>query len=141
MKFELTVYELGQALKKINEKYKLEVLFKINLSGGWMTASGEALIEEVPVLNATSCKSRSNNIINVRIKGKDDENFVIKLTGAKGSKFNIDLSKGRYKILSPLGLNLNQIKVNEEECKLRIDEDIIFKIKCSVEEVKKFIEE
>ena len=36
MKLELTVFELGKALKDIENQYNLNLLVKQNLSGGWL---------------------------------------------------------------------------------------------------------
>ncbi|MBP1889360.1 hypothetical protein J2Z53_000941 [Clostridium moniliforme] len=137
MKFELTINELGKLLKKLGEEYKLDLLAKIKLSGGWMTLNGEAIIEQVPVEGLN--KIKGNNIITIRVKSDNEEGAPIKITGAKDSKFNIDLSATRYKEVNFRKLNLDTIKINNEECKLRIDEDLIFKINASVDEVKKFI--
>lgn len=137
MKFELTINELGEFLKKLGENYKLDLLAKIKLSGGWMTLNGEAIIEGTPVEG--TCKSKGNNIITIRVKGNNEEGTPIKITGAKNSKFNIDLSATRYKELRPRNLNIDTIKINDEECKLRIDEDLMFKINATVDEVSKLI--
>lgn len=140
MKFELTINELGRLLKKLGDEYKLELMTKMELSGGWMTMHGEATIESIPA-ESVGCKSKSNNIISIRVKSNDSEHGTsLKLTGAKNLKFKIDVSSTRYKELAPGKLTLNQIKVNDEECKLRIDENIIFKIPGTVEEVINFIE-
>ena len=45
----------------------------------------------------------------------------------------------KYKEISKTGLNLDMIKTNENETKLRIDENIIFTIKTSVEKIKELI--
>ena len=55
------------------------------------------------------------------------------------SKFNVDVASARYKEISTNSLTLDQIKVNENETKLRIDEDIIFTIKCRAENIDKII--
>ena len=55
MKLELTVCELGEVLKKIEEKYKLDILVKSTLSGGWMTITGEATILKVPSDKKVGC--------------------------------------------------------------------------------------
>ncbi|NRZ24041.1 hypothetical protein DFN07_005472 [Clostridium beijerinckii] len=65
---------------------------------------------------------------------------VIKITGAKDKKFNIDISSTRYKELRPNNLTVNKIKINENESKLRIDENIIFTIGASVDDIKELIE-
>jgi len=141
MKLELTVVELGKVLKKIEEKYKLDILVKLNLSGGWMTITGEANILKVPSDVKAGCGSKSDNIIDIKIKAEDNiEGIIIKFTGAKNKKFNVEIASTRYKEVLSNNLTINQIKVNENESKLRIDENIIFTIKTSVDEIAKSIE-
>lgn len=141
MKLELTVYELGKALRKLEEQYKLTVLIKLNLSGGWMTVTGEANILKVPGNAKSGCGGR-DNIIDINIKNEADEKgTTVKITGVKDKKFNIDISSTRYKEFHPSNVTINQIKVNENESKLRIDEDIIFTIKASVDEIKNIMED
>ena len=141
MKLELTVYELGEALKKIEEKYKLDILVKSTLSGGWMTIIGEAIILKAPNDIKVGCSGKGDNIIDIKIKTEDSqEGIIVKLTGAKNKMFNVDISSTRYKELLSNNLTINQVKINENESKLRIDEVIIFTIKASVDEVAKIIE-
>ncbi|GAB6167887.1 hypothetical protein JCM1393_03470 [Clostridium carnis] len=140
MKLDLEIYELGQALKKLEKEYSLDVLVKMNLSGGWMTMNGSAEIESVPKEVVVGCSGKSNNIIDIRVKTDNKEGALIKITGAKNKVFNIDIASTRYKELSSNTLTINQIKVNNEECKLRIGEDIIFTIKATVEEVINIIQ-
>lgn len=141
MGLELTIYELGEALKKIEEKYKLDILVKLTLSGGWMTITGEATILKSPSDVKVGCSGSSDNIIDIKIKTEDSqEGIIVKLTGAKNKTFNINILSTRYKEVLSNNLTINQVKVNESESKLRIDEDIIFTIKASVDEVAKIIE-
>ena len=141
MKLELTVCELGKILKKIEEKYKLDILVKLTLSGGWMTITGEATILKSPSDVKVGCGGNSDNIIDIKIKTEDSqEGIIVKLTGAKNKTFNIDILSTRYKEVLSNNLTINQVKINESESKLRIDEDIIFTIKASVDEVAKIIE-
>lgn len=141
MVLELTICELGEALKKIEEKHKMNVLIKSNLSGGWMTITGEACMEKIPNPNKVSCSGKEDNIIHIRVKNENNEDgSIIKITGAKNKKFNIDISSSRYRELSPNNLTINQIKVNEKESKLRIDENIIFTINAPVDEIASIIE-
>ena len=44
MKYDLSIYELGQLLTKLTKDYKVELLSKAKLSGGWMTIVGEVEI-------------------------------------------------------------------------------------------------
>lgn len=138
MKFELTIKELGSALKKIEDKYRVDVLVKLNLSGGWMTITGEANIIKVP--NDSAGCGGKDNIIHIRVINEDsNEGNELKITGAKNKKFSIDISSTRYKEINTNSLTINQIKVNENESKLRIDEDIIFTIKAPTDEIEKLI--
>ncbi|EKQ58177.1 MULTISPECIES: hypothetical protein [unclassified Clostridium] len=141
MKLELTVYELGKALKKLEEKYKLDVLIRLTLSGGWMTVTGEANILKFPNEVKEGCSGKGNNIIDIFVKNENDsEGITVKITGAKNKKFNIDISSTRYKELNTNNLTINQIKINENQSKLRIDEDIIFTIDAPADDILKFIE-
>jgi len=141
MKLGLTVCELGEVLKKIEEKYKLDVLVKSTLSGGWMTITGEAIVLKVPSDVKVDCCGKSDNIIDIKIKTENQQDgIIVKLTGAKNKKFNVDISSTRYKEIISNKLIINQLKVNENESKLRVDEDLIFTIKASVDEIAKIIE-
>ncbi|GAA0075753.1 hypothetical protein UT300005_01310 [Clostridium sp. CTA-5] len=138
MKLELTIFELGQILKKLEKNYKLDLLVKSNLSGGWMTIKGEASIEKIPGLSL-DCTNRGNNIIDIKVTDQTEQGATIKLTGAKDKKFNLDISSARYKELSKNKFASNEIKINDNECKLRIDENMIFTIKASVDEIQNII--
>ena len=140
MKLELDVYELGETLRKIEEKYKLNILVKAALSGGWMTITGEADILKVPINKNSGCCGKKDNIIDIKIASEDNQDgIIIKLTGAKDKKFNVDISSTRYKEVLSSKLKQNPIKINENESKLRIDEDIIFTIGASVDEIVEII--
>ena len=130
MKLELTVFQLGKALKDIGNQHDLNLLVKQDLSGGWITIVGQAIITDYPTE-----ESRGNNIISVNIKGSSSEGTAIKFIGAKGKKFNVDISPAKYKSIPKKGLILNQVKINENECALRIDDNIIFTIKESAEKI------
>lgn len=139
MKLDLTVFELGKALKELEEKYKLNILVKLTLSGGWMTITGEANILKYPSDLNFGCNGK-DNIIDINIKSENSkEGSIIKITGAKEKKFNIDISSTRYKELRPNNLTIDKIKINENESKLRIDENIIFTIKASIDEINELI--
>ena len=140
MKVELTVKELGKVLKYIGEKYELDILLKSNLSGGWMTMTGKAEILSIPDGVKKGCTGKSDNIIDIKIIGDNGEGAVFKITGNKAKKFIIDISSTRYRELSKNSLTINQIKINDSECKLRIDEDMIFTIKDTEENISKIIE-
>lgn len=141
MELELNIYELGKVLKKIEERYKLTVLVKLNLSGGWMTITGETSILKVPGDIKAGCGGK-DNIIDINIKNELNESgAIVKITGSKDKKFSVNISSTRYKELRSNNLTINQIKINENESKLRIDEDIIFTITAPIDEIKKIIED
>lgn len=135
MKLELTVYDLGKVLKNLEKNYELELMTKLNLSGGWMTILGKATIENAPQKIVLGCSSKSNNIIDIKVNTGVDGGAIIKLTGAKDKKFSVDISSTRYKEIYNGNINPDEVKVNNEETKVRIDENIIFKIKATKEEV------
>lgn len=137
MKHELTLYELGKLLKTICEEYKVSLLSKITLSGGWMTMTGEASIEEIPTSEVVM---KGNNVISIRVKTNGEEGAVLKITGAKDKKFNIDIASTKFKVISTTGLNIDKLQTSNEECKLRIDEDMIFTINTNAEAVSKILE-
>lgn len=136
MKYELTLYEVGILLKNISEEYKVDLLSKITLSGGWMTIIGAMEVEEIP---RTEGISKGNNIISLKVKTSEDAASVLKITGAKDKKFNVDISPTKFKVISGTGLNLDKLQTNNEECKLRIDEDMIFTINTSADNVLKLL--
>lgn len=126
MKYELTIYELGKLLKETSNEYEVDILTKINLSGGWFTIKGKLEVLDIPQ-DRTLIKG--NNIITLKIKGISNEGFEVKITGAKDKLFKIDIDNTKYRELGGSSLTLNKIKTKKDECKLRIDEDIIFTIK------------
>lgn len=126
MKYELTIYKLGKLLKEVSSIYEVDILTKINLSGGWFTIKGKLEVLDIPQ-DRTLIKG--NNIITLKIKGISNEGFEVKITGAKDKLFNIDIDNTKYRELGGSSLTLNKIKTKKDECKLRIDEDIIFTIK------------
>ncbi|WP_411170395.1 UDP-N-acetylglucosamine pyrophosphorylase [Clostridium sp. MB05] len=137
MKYNLNVYELGQLLSNITKEYKVELLSKIKLSGGWMTMTGKVSVIAVP---EDKIVLKGNNIITLNIQGNECEGSLIKITGAKDSKFEIDVAPTKYKEFGATGLNLNKVKINENECKLRIGEDMIFTIRnTSVQSISNII--
>lgn len=86
------------------------------------------------------CSSKGNNIIDIKIKDNNGQGSTLKLTGAKEKKFNVEISSTRYMELGSRNkANANEIKINKNECKLRIDENMIFTIKASIDEIKEII--
>ena len=57
----------------------------------------------------------------------------------KGEYFNISLAPTKFKEIKSNSLYLNQIQESKTECKLRIDENIIFTIPESYNEITKLI--
>ena len=135
MKYELTTFELGTLLKKIRENNNISILSKINLSGGWLTITGSVEILEIPKNNTIMA---GNNFINIKVSN-NNEGTIIKLIGAKDSKFSIDISPTKFKEIKPSSLSLDMIKENSNECKLRIDENVIFTINSSAESIAQLI--
>lgn len=136
MKYELTTFELGTLLKKIRDTNTLNIMCKLNLSGGWITLTGKADVLEIPKDNKIIA---GNNFINLKVSNKDNNGTVIKIIGAKNSKFTIDISPTKFKEIKSNSLNLDMIKESNCECKLRIDENIIFTINNSSDEIEKLI--
>lgn len=140
MKFEVDIYKLGEILSELEMKYNLEFMTKIELSGGWLTVVGNLKVTKSPK-EGSGCKNRGSNILEFIIKEEEPkEGLPFKITGAKNKKFNLSVDSSRFKELAPQKLTLNTIKVNKKETKLRIDEDIIIKIKDDKETIKKIIE-
>ncbi|MBE6062851.1 MAG: UDP-N-acetylglucosamine pyrophosphorylase [Clostridium butyricum] len=140
MNLELTVYELGKLLKTIGEKGQLDILIKSNLSGGWMTITGPVSIVKVPSEAACKCGGGKDNIIDLSINNKDKESIPVKITGLNNKKFSVNIAPTKYKELMPNNLSLNLLKTNNNVTKLRIDENIIFTIKDSVENIEKLVQ-
>ncbi|MGL5352903.1 MAG: UDP-N-acetylglucosamine pyrophosphorylase, partial [Clostridium sp.] len=115
MKYELTLYEVGKLLKGLTKEYKVDLLSKITLSGGWLTLTGEASVEEVPRGEGVTL---GNNIISLKVKTGENEGSVLKITGAKNKKFNIDIAATKLRVISGGGVNINKLQTNNEECKL-----------------------
>lgn len=134
MKYELTTFELGTLLQKINSSNKLNIMCKLKLSGGWITLNGKADIIEIPKDNKIIA---GNNLITIKVSDKNNNSNDIKIIGAKDSKFTIDIAPTRFKEIKASSLNLDMIKESNCECKLRIDEDVIFTINNSSEEIEK----
>ena len=134
MKYELTTFELGTLLKKISDTNTLNIMCKLNLSGGWITLTGKADVLEIPKDNKIIA---GNNFINLKVSDKDNNGTVIKIIGAKNSKFTIDISPTKFKEIKSNSLNLDMIKESNCECKLRIDENVIFTINNGSGEIEK----
>lgn len=128
MKKELDIYNLGHFLDILTDKYETNILTKVKLSGGTMTITGKVKVVEKPQDIKTL---KGNNIITLAINNNKKEESHLKITGINNKNFNIDLSKTKYKIVGGSSILLNKTRENDSECKIRIDEDIIFTIKNS----------
>lgn len=137
MKLELNIYELGQVLQKIENLHKLELVTKVTLNGGWMTLMGEAEIVEAP---SVSGGCHGNNILSIKIKEEgQEEGAIIKLTGAKDKTFNVEIAEGKYKEISMGLISKNTVKVEKNECKIKVDDTLVFKVMKSVDEILEII--
>ncbi|MBU5454823.1 UDP-N-acetylglucosamine pyrophosphorylase [Caproiciproducens sp. MSJ-32] len=138
MKYELNIYKLGEFLYKVTERYKVDVFAKIKLSGGFMTMTGKVELidrpKDIKVL-------KGNNIITLKVSSDNLEGSLIKITGVNNKKFDVDLSLTKFKQIGGSTLFLNKTKENKNECKIRIDEDIIFTVRESkLEDLEEIIE-
>lgn len=133
MKLELTINELGDILGKISKENNLNILIKSVLSGGWMSITGTAQIIKIPEKNINSCKK--DNIIHIKINEDMKNETLLKLTGANNKRFNVEISEGRYRELSPNKLTINTVKINDNETKIKIDENIIFTVKNNINKI------
>lgn len=139
MKYELSIYKLGEFLYKVTKEYKVDILAKIKLSGGFMTMTGKAEIidrpKDVKLL-------KGNNIITIKVSSDNLEGSLIKITGVNNEDFNVDLSLTKFRQLGGSTLVLNKTKENKNECKIRLDDDIIFTVRDSkIEDLEKIISE
>lgn len=140
MKYEFTVFELGEALKKIEKKLGLKVLVKQTINGGWITVQGDAEIIEHPKKITHGCPGGINNVISIKLSENNVDGSVIKIIGAKNKKFNASLDSAKRITVKKGGLALNQFKEEKEESALKVDDNIVFSIKASAEEVASIIE-
>lgn len=107
MKCELTVYELGKLLKSVSEEYKMSLISKIKLSGGWMTMIGQVEVESTPTKEILA---KGSNIISLKVKNHCGEGNLIKITGVKDTKFLLNIGPRRVKEIHVGGLNFDRIK-------------------------------
>ncbi|MBD7912433.1 MULTISPECIES: UDP-N-acetylglucosamine pyrophosphorylase [Clostridium] len=139
MEYKLTILELGKALKKIEEDCGLKMLIKANLSGGWMTMVGEAIIVSIPKEYRPGLSAKFDNIVSIKLKDENSEGSMIKLTGGPEKKFNVKVEPAKYREIPKNGIGLNQVKINESECTLKIDDSIVFTIKAKAEDIMNII--
>ena len=136
MKHMLSTHELGKVLSELSSKHNISMLWREKVSGGFITLTGIIDVEYYPT---EKVMLKGNNIISLNVKTGDNSN-TIKITGMKGEYFDISLAPTKYKEIKSNSLYLNQIQESTTECKLRIDENIIFTIPQPYDEVVKFIE-
>ena len=136
MKSQLTVYELGKLLKESTNKTKMELLVKQKLSGGFVTIKGDVEVLNAPTEQKTL---KGNNIISLSVKNSDNGEMVIKLTGIKDNKFSVEVAPTKYKEINIGGLSMDKIKESDDECKVRVDEDLIFTVHEASKEIEKLL--
>ena len=136
MKHQLTIQNLGKLLKEIEEKYDMMLMTKVKLSGGFLTLTGRVNIDYIP---SEENIIKGNNVISINVKNDNEKGATLKITGINKKEFTIDISSTKFRNLKSSGLNLVKIQENKNQCKLRIDEDIIFTIPASIEEIEKYI--
>lgn len=139
MKYDLNIYKLGEFLYKVTERYETDILVKIKLTGGFMTMTGKVELidrpKDIKVL-------KGNNIITLKVSYDNLEGSLIKITGVNNKNFNVDLSLTKYKQIGGSSLVLNKTRENKNECKIRIDEDIIFTVReAKLEDLERIIKE
>lgn len=135
MKCILTTHELGKLLSDLCNKYNINMLWREKISGGFITLTGLVSVEYYPT---DKIMIKGNNIISLEVKNGENRN-IIKITGMKGEYFDVSLSPTKYKEIKSNSLYLNQIQESKTECKLRIDENIIFTIPQSYDDIIKLI--
>lgn len=102
-----------------------------------MTLMGEAEVVNAPSL-AGGC--HGNNILSIKIKEEgSSEGAIIKLTGAKNKTFNVEIAEGKYKEISKGLISKNTVKVDENECKIKVDDTLVFKVMRSKGEILELI--
>ncbi|CUO31278.1 UDP-N-acetylglucosamine pyrophosphorylase [Clostridium sp. NSJ-49] len=135
MEYMLSTHELGKLLSDLCNKYEISMLWREKISGGFITLTGIIDVEYYPT---DKVMLKGNNIISLKVKSGNNSN-VVKITGMKGEYFNISLAPTKFKEIKSNSLYLNQIQESKTECKLRIDENIIFTIPESYNEITKLI--
>ena len=135
MVHELTVYKLGKLLKELTNDYSINLLVKRKLSGGFITITGEVDVEYFPTEQKTL---KGNNIIGLKVKNNSGE-MDLKITGIKESLFKVEVVPTKFKEINIGGLTVDKIKESKDECKVRVDEDLIFTIPAPCEVVEKLI--
>ena len=126
MVHELTVYKLGKLLNELSSQYDVNLLVKRKLSGGFITITGEVNVDYIPTDKKTL---KGNNIIGLKVK----------ITGIKDTLFKVEVAPTKFKEVSIGGLSIDKIQESKDECKVRVDEDLIFTVPAPSEVVEKLI--
>ncbi len=135
MVHELTVYKLGKLLSELSSEYNVSLLVKRKLSGGFITVTGKVDVDYIPTDKKTL---KGNNIIGLKVKN-DSGQMDLKITGIKDSLFNVEIAPTKFKEINTGGLSIDKIQESKEECKVKVDEDLIFTVPAPSEVVEKLI--
>ena len=135
MVYELTVNKLGKLLKDLTNDYNISLLVKRKLSGGFVTITGEVEVDYFPTEQKTL---KGNNIIGLKVKNNGGQ-IDLEITGIKDTLFKVEVAPTKLKEVNIGGLSIDKIKESKDECKLKVDEDLIFTIPAPCEIVKKLI--
>ena len=133
MDYELTLYQLGNFLENILEKYKMTLTIKVKLSGGWITLRSNVKIDSLPKEEGLTA---GNNVISLKLDNVGED---LKITGLKNLKFKVNLSPAKYKEINKKGLSIDMVKEKSDKSTLRIDDNIIFSINAPINEINKLI--
>ena len=133
MDYELTLYQLGNFFENILEKYKMTLMIKVKLSGGWITLRSNVEIDSLPKEEGLTA---GNNVISLKLDNVGED---LKITGLKNLKFKVNLSPAKYKEINKKGLCIDMVKEKSDKSTLRIDDNIVFSINASTNEINKLI--
>lgn len=122
MVYELTVNKLGKLLKDLTNDYNISLLVKRKLSGGFVTITGEVEVDYFPTEQKTL---KGNNIISLKVKNNGGQ-IDLKITGIKDSLFKVEVAPTKLKEVNIGGLSIDKIKESKDECKLKVDECILY---------------
>ena len=133
MDYELTLYQLGNFFENILEKYKMTLMIKVKLSGGWITLRSNVKIDSLPKEEGLTA---GNNVISLKLDNVGED---LKITGLKNLKFKVNLSPAKYKEINKKGLSIDMVKEKNDKSTLRIDDNMIFSINAPINEINKLI--
>ena len=122
MDYELTLYQLGNFFENILEKYKMTLMIKVKLSGGWITLRSNVEIDSLPKEEGLTA---GNNVISLKLDNVGED---LKITELKNLKFKVNLSPAKYKEINKKGLSIDMVKEKSDKSTLRIDDNIVFSI-------------